>query len=90
MLQNIKANIEKLIEAYEASAAERAVLAQKLSASEQKNEDYKKQIIELEQKIDSLRLTEAMLGVSENKNEAKRRIDKLIREIDKCISLMED
>ncbi len=90
MLQNIKANIEKLIEAYEASAAENAALAQKLSASEQKNEDYKKQIIELEQKIDSLRLTGAMLGVSENKNEAKRRIDKLIREIDKCISLMED
>ncbi len=89
MLTDIKAKIEKLIEAYEAAKAENEVLAEKLRQSEEKNEDQKKQITELEKQIDNLRLAEAFTGAAEDRDVAKRKIDRLIREIDKCISLME-
>ena len=50
-------------------------------------EAVKKQIIELERQIDNQRLAGAFL--SDDNAESKKRIDRLIKEIDKCISLME-
>lgn len=44
---------------------------------------------ELEKKIDKLKLTGALLGEGENASEAKRRINELMREIDKCIALLD-
>ncbi len=48
----------------------------------------KKEKLELNQKIEQLRLaTHILSGVDENR-EAKQKINKLIREIDKCIALL--
>ena len=78
MLENIKNNIERLIAAYESVKYENGTL-----------EDCRKQIIELERQIDNLKLTSAFLGDSGSNTEAKSKVEKMIKEIDKCISLME-
>jgi chromosome segregation ATPase len=44
---------------------------------------------ELEKKYDRIKLTGALLGEKENATEAKRRINELMREIDKCIALLD-
>jgi chromosome segregation ATPase len=46
-------------------------------------------IKELEKKYERLRLTGALLGGNENAAEAKKRINDLMREIDKCIALLD-
>ena len=52
------------------------------------NDIYRKQITELERTIDNLKLADAFKSGSDN-TEARKKIDKLIKEIDKCITLME-
>ncbi len=90
MFEDFKAKIERLIARYEAVKNENAVLAEKLRQSEEKAIDQRKRITELEKSIDDFKLTVAFLGTTEQKDVAIHRIDKLIREIDKCIALIED
>ena len=87
MLDTLKQPIVKLIAAYESEKSERERLAKELEAASVQNETYKKQIIELERQIDNHKLAGAFLNG--NNAESKKKVDKLIKEIDKCISLME-
>ena len=89
MLENIKNNIERLIAAYESVKYENGTLKDELEQSRTQIEDCRKQIIELERQIDNLKLTSAFLGDSGSNTEAKSKGEKMIKEIDKCISLME-
>lgn len=89
MLEGIKSDIEKLIALYESERAERKRLASELERSKAQNESCRKQIAELEQQIDNLHLSEAFMAPAGSDAGAKEKIDKLIKEIDKCISLLE-
>lgn len=89
MIEALNNNIEKLIAAYEAAMAENSALRVQAEQLKSQNEDYRKQIIELERTIDNLKLTDAFLGGSGNGKAAKEKIERMIREIDKCISLLE-
>ena len=88
MLDAIKQDINRLIAAYESEKLERMRLQIELEQSRNDNETCRKQIIELERQIDNLKLTEAFKASGSNP-EARKKIDSLIKEIDKCISLME-
>ncbi len=89
MLDTVKQGIQQLIAAYEKEKMERQRLQAALEQSQSKEETYRKQIIELERQIDNLKLTEAFKASSGNSPEAKKKIDSLLKEIDRCISLME-
>lgn len=88
MLDSIKQKITQLIAAYESEKAECERLRTELQQSRQLNESYTKQIIELERQIDNQKLAGAFM-TGGNNAESKKKIDRLIKEIDKCISLME-
>lgn len=89
MLEDIKTNIEKLIALYEGEKAERIRLASELEQCKNQCDVCRKQIAELEQQVDNLHLTEAFRAPSGSDSGAREKIEKLIREIDKCISLLE-
>lgn len=89
MLETVKQGIQQLIAAYETEKMERIRLQSALEQAQTKEEAYRKQIIELERQIDNLKLTEAFKASSGNSPEARKKIDGLIKEIDRCISLME-
>lgn len=89
MLEDIRAQIEQLIARYEAEKAENIRLRQELQACEQTGKNLRKQISELESEIETRKLAEAFSGFSHNA-EAKAKVDTLIREIDKCISYLEE
>ena len=89
MLENIKHKIEQLIAAYEKEKMERIRLQEALQLAQRQNETYKLQITELEREIDNLKLTKAFMADSSDNTQAIKKIDRLMKEIDKCISLME-
>lgn len=89
MTDTLKEKIQQLISAYETEREERKNLKEALEKSENQNITYKKQITELERQIDNLKLAEAFKATGNDSGEAKKKIDRLIKEIDKCITLME-
>ena len=89
MIDALKQRIQQLIAAYESERAQRVRLESELEKSESQNAQYLKQITELERTIDNLRLADAFKAGNADNTEARKKIDKLIKEIDKCITLME-
>ena len=89
MLDTLKQPIVKLIAAYEAEKSERERLAKELEAASIQNENYKKQILELERQIDNLKLSEAFKGTAGNSAAARSKVNALLKEIEKCIKLIE-
>ncbi len=89
MIDQLKKRIQQLISAYETEKAEHNRLQAELDKSIAENEAYKKQITELERTIDNLKLADAFKAGNADNTEARKKIDKLIKEIDKCITLME-
>lgn len=89
MLENVKDRIRQLIAAYESERMENKRLHTELEQTRLQNETYRKQIIELERQIDNLKLTEAFMAGGSDTTAAKKKIDRLMKEIDRCITLME-
>ena len=89
MLEDIQKNFERVIALYEGEREANAGLRTKLAESESSNDTYRKQIAELERQVENLKLAEAFLTPTGSSDSAKERIDKLIKEINKCISLLE-
>lgn len=88
MLETLKQDIDKLISLYEQEKQRADMLADSLAQSKETIKVYKEQITELNGQIDNLILANAFTGGGDHVL-AKERIDKLIREIDKCIKLLE-
>ena len=89
MLETVKEKITQLIAAYETEKMEREKLQAELEQTRIQNETYRKQIIELERQIDNLKLTEAFMAGGADTAAAKKKINSLMKEIDRCIALME-
>ena len=89
MLDDIKQKIGHLIAAYEKERMERIQLQEALQQAQNQNKTYEMQITELERQIDNLKLTQAFTANGSDNEQARKRIDKLVKEIDKCIKLME-
>ena len=89
MLEGIKTDIEKLIALYEAERSERERLQAELVRCGAENESCRKRIEDLEQQVNNLHLSEAF-GVDGDSSAAKEKIERLIKEIDKCIALLEN
>ncbi len=51
-------------------------------------QDREEKIKELEIKYERIKLSGALLGEGENANEAKKKITELVREIDRCVALL--
>jgi len=84
-LQN---KIDKLIDRYTSLKEDVKRLREKngelILELDRVNENYK----ELEEKYNNLKLSGSILAETENPGEAKKRINQIVREIDKCIALL--
>jgi phage shock protein A len=88
LLNNLKVNVQQFFEAFAVAEDEKRMLEKNVLNLKHEIELLKKEKQELNQKIEQLRLaTHILSGVDENR-EAKQKINKLIREIDKCIALL--
>ena len=89
MIEKLRQRIQQLISAYETERQERKRLESELEKSSMQNKAYREQILELERTIDNLKLADEFKSGNADNTEARKKIDKLIKEIDRCITLME-
>ena len=89
MLEDIKKNIERLIALYEAEKVENGKLRARLSEREAALAACKEQITGLEGQIETLKLSQDFIASGNSTSAAKEKIDRMIKEIDRCISLLE-
>lgn len=87
-LIDLKANTRQFFDTYNALEVEKNEVEKQVVALNREIEILKQEKLELNLKIEQLKIaTHLLSGVDENR-EAKQKINKLVREIDKCIALL--
>jgi regulator of replication initiation timing len=90
LANRLKTKVEELLSRYESLSLENAGLREALAKSESDNHKKEQRVKELEKQIDSLRLKDAFLGTAADRTKAKKKVARLIKEIDACVSLLND
>ena len=89
MVESLKQNFERLIALYEGEKQKNAQLASQMEEYRKAAESGQQQITDLKKQIENLKLAGAFTSGGRGSAVAKEKIDKLIRDIDKCISFLE-
>jgi len=71
---------------YEAQKEKSDYLSEELSKCIEEKKDLEKQITDLKSQINQIKLNAAFTAEPQGQREARERIDKMIREIDRCIA----
>jgi archaellum component FlaC len=87
-LSQLKNKIGSLVSKYEHVKAGNERMAIELTTLKLLLSENKTTISELEQKINRLQMAEAFKASSADVREAKQKIGKIIKEIDRCIALL--
>ena len=88
LLQSLHLKIEQLKALYENEKAKNQVLVQELEKEKKELMYAHKKMLELQTNYDNL-LTAGLLSVNEDeRKKAKYRLSKMVREIDKCLALL--
>ncbi len=90
IIQKLKGHIEQIISKYELALSESISLKEELEKCKTDLENKNNRIKELEQKVELMQLGDAFKASSEDVKEAKKKIARIVREIDKCISMLND
>ncbi len=90
IVDSLENKISKVLHKLELLKQSNLKLAEELDTSKQENQKQKLQILEWEEKYESLKMANSILGGDENKRETKLKINALIRDIDYCISQLSD
>lgn len=90
VINSLKGKIELIISKYEQVASENKKLSEDLDSCKNALENSNNRVNELELKISNLQLAEAFKTSSSDVKEAKQKIGKIVKEIDKCIALLND
>ena len=88
LIESLDSKISELVARYEALMGENKELSSKLAATQRELENITLTNKELQERIDRLQLTSAFENSSKDKAQAKRKISKLISEIDDCIAML--
>ena len=95
VIEKLKKHIELLISKYESVLSDKTLLLRQKEAienelknSKEKNENCNNKIKELEVKVEKIELAKAFAASSTDVKEAKHKISKIVKDIDKCISLL--
>jgi hypothetical protein len=90
IIEGLKSKIELIISKYEEVSSDNQRLTQELGQCRSDLNTSINKNKELEEKINKLQLTGAFTTSSTDVKEAKQKIGKIIKEIDKCIALLND
>jgi predicted nucleic acid-binding Zn-ribbon protein len=80
--------LDELLERYNNLKGEITSLKNGNDALERMLHDREEKLNELEIKYERIKLSGALLGEGEHADEAKKKITELVREIDKCVALL--
>ncbi|MEL4307456.1 hypothetical protein [Joostella sp. CR20] len=90
IVDSLENKMMKLLQKLEQQQKINHQLKEELAYSKNENKDLALSVIQWEEKYESLKLANSMLGSNENKTEAKLKINTLIRDIDQCIAQLSE
>ena len=90
IVDSLENKISKLLHRMEVLNKANKTLENELNQIKSKHESTRKTVSEWEEKYNSLKLANSMLGSNTNKTEAKLKINTLIRELDYCIAQLSE
>ena len=88
IVNTLEAKLSKLLGKYTILQQENLKLLQQVNNLQQQLNKNQAMIDDLEKKYESLRVANTIVGSKEDKHATKLKINTLIREIDKCIALL--
>jgi chromosome segregation ATPase len=87
-LKNLNSKLDELLDKYINLKTEYTQLKTGNEAMKSQLQDRENRIRELEIKNERIKLSGALLGEGENATEARKKITELVREIDRCVALL--
>ena len=88
LLTNFELKVKQIISRHEALKEEKRRLAEKIGDLEESINQLHRENQVLAQKYENLKLAKMLAASEEENKDAKSRIQKIVREIDKCIALL--
>ncbi|HBL78197.1 MAG: hypothetical protein A2W90_16950 [Bacteroidetes bacterium GWF2_42_66] len=88
LLDGFKVKIKQLIALYEQVGAEKQQLLNQVEELENEIDSLRHEKEALTKRYDNLKLAKSLLVSDGESQEAKNRINKIVREIDKCIAML--
>ena len=88
IVQQLEQSVEKLLEQYTLSAEEVARLQMLTAAQQRKIRTLQQQLSDAERALVQAKLSEAMVSDGGDTKAARAQINRLLREVDKCIELV--
>ena len=88
LLSDIKQGLNKLIEKNSQLIEDQKKLEVHIADLQEQLTDAQEKILRLEEQNRQLRTAKAVTGENESSDEAKAKINELVREIDKCLALL--
>lgn len=89
-IAGLKRRIAELLSRYESLRSREEALSAKVSEYEKLIETKDNTIKGLTERLDNLQMTLALGSSTEDRVEAKKKVSQLIKEIDRCIALLND
>jgi chromosome segregation ATPase len=80
--------LDELLTRYQGLKSEIETLTIANEVFKAKLQEREERITELEKRYERVKLSGALLGEGENAGEARRKLNDLVREIDKCVALL--
>ena len=87
-VNSVKEKVERIISDNQRLRAELVKLDSERDGLKHKVSESENRVADLQKRIEVMELGEAMASVSGDNRKARLRINRLLREIDKCIALM--
>lgn len=80
--------VARLIEEHRSAKASCKALGEECLALKEENRSLRERIRELDSELALLQLSEGLAGDSRNKDKARARVNRLMREVDRCIAIV--
>ena len=88
LLVDFELKVKQIIAKHEALKREKSHLLERIEKLEETNSSLLQTIGLLEHRYNNLKLAKMLVASEDENKDAKNRIQKLVREIDKCIALL--
>ena len=86
--EQLQFRIRQLIEMYEKEKSANEMLSREKTDIQEQVRLKQDKLKDLEEKYNKLKISKAIIASSENVHDAKLKVNRMVREIDKCIALL--
>ncbi len=90
LINAFEKRLRKLISEYRLLYEQNSILQAELDRKQTDLMRAHKEVLELRKNYDHLQIAKNLCGTESEKNDSKQRIGKMVREIDKCLALLDE